>query len=774
MQFVVLRGLPEASIEITSDEGVIGRSPEATLELRHPEVSRRHCRFRREGACLVIEDLESSRGTHVNGARLTEPATLNAGEEFAVGPITLRFVLDSAPAEKAAPPVAPVAEKPDRAGALLVNGIPADRIEISGELTIGRDAGCEVQIQDGSVSRRHALLRALPEGGFSVTDLQSAGGSFINGHRFDEHKFTVGDRLQIGPIFFQFDGLALVSVVNSSGGSLRARAVVMRVSERSLLEKLSGRPGQANTILDHISIVIPASRFFGLIGPSGAGKSSLLNSLAGLRKPEGGTVLVDGRDVYASGEPPAFGFVPQDDIVHPELTVRQALSFAARLRLSARTPANEIERLIAQTMDQLGLVERADLPIWRLSGGQRKRVSVAVELLAKPSILFLDEPTSGLDPATEFQLMSLLRDLADTGCTIVCTTHVMENAYLIDQLVILVAGCLAFQGSASEVRDYFRVPKLTALYDELGKRPAKEWQGAFAERQAAAESEPLAEPAAPVPAATRPRRAFSLPILLARQWKILKADWWNLLILLGQPVVIAALVCWATETRELVMFFAYLATLWFGCSNAAQEIVREIAIYRRERLVGVGAHSYLASKFLYLIAITLAQAGLLYVSILWFEGGRDGSVLLQLAALAGSATAAVGIGCTISAFANNVMQAVTVVPLVLIPMIIFSGYVITSSGMEKPVRRVSEFTPGFMAQEVMDTSFVYDRELIGDVLENHNQALRNLDGNDPDHRNEEDRFVNLSQARTGMGGLALWTVVTYWLAWFGLRRQERQ
>ncbi len=775
MQFVVLRGLPEATIEISGDEGVIGRSPEATVELRNPEVSRRHCRFRRDGERLVIEDLESSRGTHFNGMRITEPTTINPGEEFAVGPVTLRFVSQAAPAGKPLPRAASSApEKPERAGALLVNGTPADRIEISGELTIGRDVGCEVQIQDSSVSRRHALLRALPGGGFSVTDLQSAGGSFINGHRFDEHMFTVGDRLQVGPLFFQFDGLALVSVVNSSGGSLHAHQVVMRVSERSLLEKLTGRPGQANTILDHVSIIVPASRFFGLIGPSGAGKSSLLNALAGLRKPEGGTVQADGQDVYASGEPPAFGFVPQDDIVHPELTVRQALNFAARLRLSARTPANEIERLIAQTMDQLGLVQRADLPIWRLSGGQRKRVSVAVELLAKPSILFLDEPTSGLDPATEFQLMSLLRDLADTGCTIVCTTHVMENAYLIDQLVILDAGCLAFQGSAAEVREYFHVPKLTALYDELGKRPAKEWQAAFAERQTAAEPERVAELPPSVAATTRPRRAFSLPILLARQWTILKADWWNLLILLGQPIVIAALVCWATNERELVMFFAYLSTLWFGCSNAAQEIVREIAIYRRERLVGVGAHSYLTSKFLYLIAITFAQAGLLYLSILWFEHGRDGSVLLQLAALAGTATAAVGIGCTISAFANSVMQAVTVVPLVLIPMIIFSGYVIKPTAMEDPVHRVSQFTPGFMAQKVMDTSYIYDRDLIGDINSDHFQALRNLDANDPDHRNEQDRYVNLRPANVAMGGHALWTIVTYWLAWFGLRRRERQ
>jgi ABC-type lipoprotein export system ATPase subunit len=261
-------------------------------------------------------------------------------------------------------------------------------------------------LNDKSISRRHATLQPLPNGGCLVRDEHSQGGSFVNGRRFDEHEFTVGDRLEIGPFCFQFDGLALVRVANTSGGSIRAGNILMQVSERSLIGMLTGRGRMTNVILDDVSVTIPPSRFFGLIGPSGAGKSSLLHTIAGLRKPEGGTVLIDGEDIYAHDVPPSFGFVPQDDIVHPELTVRQALQFSARLRLARETPRHELDRLIAQTMEQLLLTPRAALPIWRLSGGQRKRVSVAVELLARPSILFLDEPSSGLDPATEFQLMT--------------------------------------------------------------------------------------------------------------------------------------------------------------------------------------------------------------------------------------------------------------------------------------------------------------------------------------------------------------------------------
>ena len=177
----------------------------------------------------------------------------------------------------------------------------------------------------------------------------------------------------------------------------------------------------------------------------------------------------------------------------------------------------------------------------------------------------------------------------------------------------------------------------------------------------------------------------ALPILLRRQWAILLSDWRNFLILLGQPLIIAALVCWVSDERALILFFAYLATLWFGCSNAAQEIVKEIAIYRRERLIGIGAHSYLTAKFLFLSVVSALQALIIYGCSLWFEGGRDGAVWWQLAALFGTALAGVGIGSAISALARSVMQAVMIVPLVLIPLIVFSGYTVTPAQMKRSV-----------------------------------------------------------------------------------------
>ena len=748
---VIRSGLPPKAIALPEASIVAGRAPEADFQLAHVEISRRHCRFAWDGNVCTITDLGSVRGTAVNGTRLTEPLVLKPGDRIALGPCVLEFGHGDPP-------------KIDDGGAavvgarMLVLGKPADRIKVTRELTIGRDPQVDVVLTDPGVSRRHACLRPAAGGGCTVSDLNSTGGSFINGLRFDERQLTVGDRLQIGPFYFQYDGEGLTLVSNASGSSLHAIHVVNRSGEQ--------------TILDDITLAISPSRFVGIIGPSGAGKSSLLHAVAGLREPTTGVILVDGENVYHANVASSLGFVPQDDIVHPELTVSEALRYSALLRLARGTPKSEIEKLIAQTLDQLRLSQRASLPISRLSGGQRKRVSVGVELLAKPSILFLDEPTSGLDPATEFQLMELLRDLADTGCTIVCTTHVMENAYLMDQLVVLCTGCLAFQGTPLEARDYFGVTKLSALYEKLDERPGRGWQQAMRETYPDREKADAIPPARTKPR-SQPRRRLALPILLARQRAILRSDWRNFLILLGQPLIIAALVCWVTNDRALIMFFAYLATLWFACSNAAQEIVKEIAIYRRERLIGIGAHSYLISKFIFLTAISTFQALVIYGCVLWFEGGRDGSVGWQLLALIGTAVAGVGIGTAISAMARTVMQAVMIVPLILIPQIIFSGYTVSPADMTESspnVIRVARLMPTFSAQTVMDTSFIWGREMAGELMRDHGQSLRNLD---PDRElSTGDTYEKSRPAHLALMGHGLWLIGSYIAAWVALRRRE--
>ena len=750
----VISGLPPQTLSLEPGSFIAGRGEEAEIELTHVEISRAHCRFVWDGERCTVEDMGSTRGTRVNGERIAAITTLELGDKIGIGPAILEFGLGEAPAQVESAGAVVDTEAPP----MLVNGRNADRVEIESEIVIGRDADADVWLNDPAVSRRHASVQPGPHGGCVVTDLESSGGSFVNGHRFDTHEFTVGDRLQIGPFCLQFDGHALVRVAQTAGGTLDAAGVFAK-SER----------GQV--ILDDVTLHIPASRFVGILGPSGAGKSSLLLTLAGMRAPEGGLVLIDGEDVYGEAHARSFGFVPQEDIVHPELTVAQALRFAARLRLPAGTPPVELQKLLLQTMDQLGLREHSDKPITRLSGGQRKRVSVGAELLAKPAVLFLDEPSSGLDPATEFQLMELLRDLADTGCTIVCTTHVMENAFLMDELVVLTGGCLVFQGPAQEAREYFGVQKLAALYDRLLDRPAQEWQEEFGKK--AEEASQRAEVRSRKKAERRDvARPFALPILLARQFAILCSDWRNFLILAGQPLIIAALVSWTSNDQSLLLFFAYIATLWFGCSNAAQEIVKELAIYKRERLVGVGAHAYLASKFIFLTAVTSVQALLLYFCLRATEHGLSGAAGWQVLGLLGTALAAVGIGAAISALARSVMQAVMIVPLVLIPQILFSGFTVEVRDMEPRVLFVSRLMPTFAAETVMDTSFLWQQKVAGDLISDHPKPVSNLRARG--YVKTGAIYQAASPAFLALLTHLLWAVTAYVVALLALKSRERK
>jgi ABC-type multidrug transport system ATPase subunit/pSer/pThr/pTyr-binding forkhead associated (FHA) protein len=753
---VVVSGLPARTVTLGLGTTVAGRAPGVALVLPSVEISRQHCRFEWDGERALVHDLGSTRGTFVNGAKITQTTVLNPGDQVALGPVVLSFGVGEPPKE---PPASSAARPSPVAAIVIVHGKPADRIPIEGEVTVGREPHCDVFLNDPSVSRRHATLQAGAKGGCVVTDLHSTAGTFINGHRFDTHELTVGDRLQIGPFCFQYDGQSLVHIGAPRGSAVEAREVSRVIGERVLL--------------DGVSFTIAPSQFTGILGPSGAGKSTLLNAMAGLVPPDGGRVLVDKEDIYAKGQPPSFGYVPQDDIVHRELTVTDALRFSARLRLARFTPENEIQRLLAQTMEQLGLLEHAHKPIARLSGGQRKRVSVGVELLAKPAILFLDEPSSGLDPATEFHLMELLRELADTGCTIVCTTHVVENAYLMDQFLVLVGGVLAFQGDAQAARGYFGVNKLVVLYDRLLDQAPAEWKAQHLQMQSgAAELTAVPEPAGP---AVRRRPApsrFALPILLERQWTILCADWRNFAILFGQPLIIAALVAWATSDQDLALFFTYIATLWFGCSNGAQEIVKEIQIFDREKLVGVGTHSYLLSKFLFLSITATAQGLLLLFALYAVYGGTDGLVALQLLTVVTTALAAVGLGCAISSLARSSMQAVLIVPLVLIPQILLSGFTVKASEMRHDVRMVAHVIPAFSSRVLADSSFVLNRKIDQDLLEKYTYPLSNL--NKDRAFKSGDVFTRTGPAYVAAGTLLLWTIAMYLVAWMKLRKRGRR
>ncbi len=251
-------------------------------------------------------------------------------------------------------------------------------------------------------------------------------------------------------------------------------ASISAVSARKLSYKVGG-----HDLLRDISFEISPGSLCAIVGPSGAGKSTLLKSLCGVKRPTGGQALLAGTDVSrleCSSE--VFGYVPQDDIVHLTLTVDQVLRYASELRLGRGDPQVRRER-VDRVLELVRLGDRRGVRVRRLSGGQRKRVSIGVELIVAPRVLFLDEPTSGLDPGLERQMMQTLRGLAQGERTIVLTTHVMESMDVVDLLLVIRDGYLAFAGTPSTAPEYFNVGSLRDIFSTLEKRTGRAWAGAL-------------------------------------------------------------------------------------------------------------------------------------------------------------------------------------------------------------------------------------------------------------------------------------------------------
>ncbi len=515
---------------------------------------------------------------------------------------------------------APVTELPLDGRARLVFGRADTSLTRAG--TTDR---VELDPEDTRISKIHAVLEREGDG-FMLAD-ESKFGTELNGRAFGRTRLVFGDRFKIREYIFEFTGASVRRVDHSGLGRVSARGVSVVVPVR----------GQPTAILDDVSLEVRAGEFLGVLGGSGQGKSTLLNALAGVLPPTRGEVFLSGipasdrRRLRAVG----VGLVPQDDIVHRELTVQRAITYGARLRLGL--PPAQTRDLVDRVIARLGLTEHRDKKVENLSGGQRKRVSIAIELLARPTVLFLDEPSSGLDPATEADLMSLLQTLRLTGLTVVCTTHMLQRAFLFDRIAFVQGGRLVFLGKADEAREHFLMrgsagasvmldnSPLDRIYGllaqsaqakpgEPGHKPAAEWEQEFrASRFARALAAPPEESTPPPPASSGGRLGWwhTVRVLCARQWQILRADRRNLLFLLLQAVGIGVLVGWVAEDAALRLFLAVVATLWFGCSNGAQQIVGELPIFRRERVSGLGVGAYVQSKLLLLTLLTFAQALLL-------------------------------------------------------------------------------------------------------------------------------------------------------------------
>ncbi len=570
------------------------------------------------------------------------PVPLEDGAVLRVGPEELQFILSLA--------------RPQ------IDGRPTDIISLKGRelLVFGRGAGRDpaegstrvcLDAEDARISTNHCTLE-MREDRWHIRD-SSRVGTFLNEMGFKEMPLVYGDRFRIGDYAFEFLVTRIRRLRKGVGGEIQARSLTVTVQKaqdpgatpkQPFWKGLSWPRKRKVDILASVDLDVQPGQFVGILGGSGQGKSTLMNALCGIRPATEGQVFIDGirlsnrKAIMSAG----IGYVPQDDIVHRELTVENALRLGAKLRLNL--PEADLEQLVTRVIENLSLTEHRGKEIRRLSGGQRKRVSIATELLSRPSVLFLDEPSSGLDPATEEDLMTWLQSLAKTGMTVVCTTHMLENAHLFDRILVVHGGRLIFNGTEREAQMHFlggdtsqaktnsrdsatasqsggmRLPKLFKVYQKLKKDPrtAKEWEELYHKSSFA---RPVAESVSPAPTFRKrdPTRLvnpfITLWILISRQWQVLATDPLNLAFLLAQAVLIGALVGWVADGIVLRGFLAIIATMWFGCSNGAQQIVGELPIFRRERVSGQGLVPYVASKFLFLTAITSVQAILLVITM---------------------------------------------------------------------------------------------------------------------------------------------------------------
>lgn len=454
------------------------------------------------------------------------------------------------------------------------------------------------------------------------------------------------------------------------------------------------------TALDDISLTIEPGVLTAVIGPSGAGKSTLIMALAGVAPAQQGTV--DFGHAEAAGWADGVGFVPQDDILHHELPLRRTLRYAAAVRIAASRES--IDAAVADAMHTLGLTGHADVTVGSLSGGQRKRASIACEILTRPGVCFLDEPTSGLDPAAAADLVGHLRQMCSEGGTVVFTTHSVEDIVRSDRVVALApGGRIVAVGTPAEVLDRLGADTFPELYDRLVGEHAR------ADADATHRGTALAEPSSQRRArADRPGAIRQWAVLTRRSVDILTRNRLTLAILLGSPTAVIAMFGilfqpgsfdpgTADPTAAVqVAYWLSFAGFFFGLTFGLLQVCTEVPVLRRERHAGVRTGAYLASKLAFLTPVLLLVNGAMIVVLRVLDRIPDLStgVLTQLyLTMALNTVAALCLGLLASAVVDSTAQAALALPMLCFPAVLFSGAMVPMPVMTGAGRAIAALMP---------------------------------------------------------------------------------
>lgn len=566
-----------------------------------------------------------------------------------------------------------------------------------GSLNLGRNNGNDVVLDDLNVARFHATIAHRGQV-IELRDLDSRCGTRLNGRPVKRAVISTGDEIGIGPFKLHFDGSGFEYENERGAMRLDARGVSFAADNRQIVRQAS--------------LAVEPGQLVAIIGASGAGKTTLLKALAGVIRPDQGEVTINGDPV--TSRLTDVGYVPQQEIIHRLLTVKEALGYAARLRLPPDTSRADLKATTERVLGELSLEGQVSTRIDRLSGGERKRTAVASELLHRPGLLFLDEPTTGLDPELESQLMTMFRDLAAPRTrAVVLVTHATRNLALCDRLAVVGRGGeLTYFGDPQGALEFFGVDTYDGIYSALASRPAIDWRRDFEGGRSQPEGRDSEAVEAPAPgpagsAAAKQGPAAQLGLLTGRYLRLFVRDRRNLAILLGQVPVIGLAIAFLFKTGLFersgpgtpgspddgvqLLFLLVTTAIWFGSIAASREIVKERSIAAREASVGVRLAPYLLSKAIVLFGLVALQTISLAFFVLAVRplDARPGVYAAVIALLVLSGFVAVGVGLVVSAAVSSEDQATSFIPLTLIPQLLFAGAIVPVAQMAEPIASIS-------------------------------------------------------------------------------------
>ncbi|MEO0097956.1 MAG: FHA domain-containing protein [candidate division WOR-3 bacterium] len=688
---------------------IVYKDPEKLLSGKHAWIG-----YDEKGDLIII-DLNSTNGTfigeceeRIKKAKLKDKDVVRLCKKGVI-----KFVVEI---EKEYQPTIPIPEKK----------IPEKRIKESYEeekiihltkniINIGRAPDNDIVLNYPQISRYHCRIIKKDEE-IIIYDLNSTNGTFVNGRRIKEARLKIGDRINLGSYAFWLEKKDSLSSVDYSGKVyLEAHSIKKLIKDK--------------VILEDISFTSFPSEFIGLIGPSGCGKTTLLNIITGYDPNAYGYVAMNGLDLYENYEALRnnIGYVPQDDIIHRSLTVYQSLYYTAKLRLPEDTSEEEIRERVEKVIRELGLEDcknvRIGDPLKKgISGGQRKRVNLAQELITEPTCLFLDEPTSGLDGAKEIEIMELLKEIAQKGKNVILTTHNLRphNFEIITNILLLHKGRLVYYGPGKEVFDYFGFgkdmpekiffhlegkycPNCDTFYlniarpvqncEKCGKeiyKPPEYWDKKF--KESIYYKKYIVERMEIKKVSTKTgykqfrskKEKFNIRqwwILTQRYWKIKLSDTISTSILLLQAPIISFLFALVFKDKSFhdlgpLIFMMAIAAIWFGATNSCREIVAERSVYLRERMVNLKIPSYVLSKVFVLALFLLFQCFILSGVTKALVKELPGSIFAFTLVLFFGALAGCLMGLFISSLLTSTEGAMGLVPITLIPQILFGGTLI--------------------------------------------------------------------------------------------------